>query len=58
MISAPRGQHIGVDFVRVSAGRVVEVPGEAGKQIEDAFKRGVSHREGCAHARSVVSVQL
>ena len=34
------------------------MPGEAGKQVEDAFKRGVSHRECRAHARRVVRVQL
>ncbi len=51
-------QHVGVDLVGVAAGRVVQVPGEAGKEVEDAFKRSIGHAQGGAHARGVVGVQL
>ncbi len=49
-------QHVGVDFVRTAAGGVVQVPGETGKKVKDAFECRVGHMQRFAKAQGVVSV--
>ena len=51
-------QHIGVDFVGVAAGRVVQMPGEGGKHLEDADEGRVGDAQAAAQPGLMLGIQL